>query len=214
MGCIAMLSLMADPNDRLKAARIKAGYAEAAQAARAFGWKEVTYSKHESGERGLRPKVAERYAKAFRVTPEYLLYARSKLPPATRQDDSKPRTVPLVGYVAAGAEAYFFADQGEIDRVQAPDTATEDTVAVEIRGESLGSFFDRWLIFYDRVERPITADLIGKLCVVGLADGRILVKKVQRSKARGLFHLLSQAEGPILDVAIEWAARVKHMAPR
>lgn len=127
---------------------------------------------------------------------------------------SADTTVPLVGYVGAGAEAFFFADQGEIDRVPAPEGATESTVAVEIRGESLGSFFDRWIVYYDQVRRPVTPDLLGRLCIVGLEDGRILVKKLQRSKARGLFHLLSQTEGPILDVAVDWAAPVKLMAPR
>lgn len=208
-----MLTSMADPNDRLRHARAKAGYSEAAQAARAFGWNEATYTSHENGTRGLRPAVAARYAKAFKVTPEYLLYDRTKGTPGPSPQD-RPRSVELVGYVGAGSEAYFFSDQGELDQVAAPDNATEDTVAVEIRGESLGSFFDRWLVYYDQVRRPVTPDLIGKLCVVGLEDGRILVKKIQRSRARGLFHLLSQTEGPILDVAIEWAARVKHMAPR
>ena len=61
---------------------------------------------------------------------------------------------------------------------------------------------------------PITPDLIGKLRVVGLGDGRIMVKKVQRSKSPGYYHLLSNTEEPILDAVIEWAARVKNMVPR
>jgi hypothetical protein len=89
-----------------------------------------------------------------------------------------------------------------------------ETVAVEIRGESLGALFDRWLVYYDQVERPVTPELIGKLCVVGLADGRVLIKKIQRSKAKGLFHLISNTEAPLTDVAIEWAARVTSMQPR
>src|SRR5262245_21011143 len=51
------------------------------------------------------------------------------------------RTVPLVGYVGAGAQAHFTA-AGELGRVPAPEGSTDATVAVEIRGESLGSFFD------------------------------------------------------------------------
>lgn len=190
-----------------------AGYDEPTEAARAFGWNISTYLSHENGTRGLRPPVAERYAKAFRVPAEWLLYARGRGKAVAAEP---PRTVPLVGYVAAGAEAYFDTGaQGEFGRIQAPAGSTDETVAVEIRGDSLGSFFDRWLVFYDDVRRPITADLVGKLCIVGLADGRVMIKKVQRSKARGLFHLISQtADAPILDVAIEWAARVRNMAPR
>ncbi len=91
---------------------------------------------------------------------------------------------------------------------------TEDTVAVEVRSNSLGPFFNRWLIFYDDVRRPVTPDHIGELCVVGLKDGRILVRQVQSGTAEGLFNLLSITEKPILDVAIEWAATVNSLSRR
>ena len=123
--------------------------------------------------------------------------------------------VRVVGYVGAGAEAHFYAvAQGDLDEVDPPAGSTEDTVAVEIRGDSLGPFFNRWLVFYDDVRRPVTPDLIGELCIVGLQDGRILIKQVQRSRTEGLFNLLSSTEKPILDVAIEWAAKVNSIARR
>lgn len=200
---------MEEPFKRLQQARAKAGFATPTEAANAYGWKEVTYLSHENGTRGLRPAVAQRYAKAFKVPAEWLLYGKSK--PTGRPE--RPRQVPLVGHVSAGSEAYFWP-AGELGEVDAPDGATESTVAVEIRGESLGSIFDRWLVFYDDVRRPVTNDLIGRLCVVGLADGRVLIKKIQRSRAKGLYHLISNTEGPILDASIEWAAKVKNMVPR
>lgn len=203
---------MEEPFQRLQQAREKAGFDGPTDAAKAFGWNVVTYLAHENGTRGLRPAVAERYARAYHVSTDWILFGRGK--GRDRVLNEKPITVPLVGYVGAGAEAYFFSDQGEIDRVPAPDGSSPDTVAVEIRGESLGSFFDRWLVFYDDVRRPVSSDLIGRLCVVGLEDGRILIKKLQRSRTRGLFHLLSQTDQPILDVAVEWAAKVKSMVPR
>ena len=56
--------------------------------------------------------------------------------------------VPLVGYVGAGAVAHFYADaQGPFDDVEAPDAASASTVAVQIRGHSLGALFDNWLVF-------------------------------------------------------------------
>lgn len=130
-------------------------------------------------------------------------------------DHSRHRTVALVGYVGAGAEAHFYAiSQGDLDRVPAPMDVTPTTVAVEIRGPSIGEMFDRWLVYYDDVRSPITQDLIGKLCVVGLSDSRILVKKIRRSKQQGRFDLLSENEAPIEAVTIEWAAKVKQMAPQ
>ena len=105
----------------------------------------------------------------------------------------------MVGYVGAGAEAHLYeVAQGDLDEVDPPRDASDRTVAVEIRGDSLGSFFNRWLVFYDDVRQAVTPDLIGELCVVGLEDGRILVKQVQRGRAEGLFNLLSSTEKPIL----------------
>lgn len=126
----------------------------------------------------------------------------------------KIATVPLVGYVGAGAEALLFADgQGPFDDVEAPDDANEKTVAVEIRGESMGALFDRWLVYYDDVRDPPGGNQIGKICVCGLADGRILVKKLVRGQLPGHFTLLSNVEPPIYDVLVDWAACVKTMKP-
>lgn len=202
---------MMELKDRLQKARIDAGYEHAADAARAFGWGVSTYISHENGTRGLRRDVAERYAKAFRVPAEWLLLNKGKKAPAPAD---RPRTVQLVGYVGAGAEAHFFGDQGALDDVPAPEGATDETVAVEIRGDSLGALFDRWLVFYDDVHRPVTPDQVGRLCVVGLTDGRILIKQVKRARGGKHYHLLSNTEPPILDVEIEWAAKVINMVPR
>lgn len=123
--------------------------------------------------------------------------------------------VPIIGYVGAGAEAHYYADaQGPFDTVPAPSGSSRNTVAVEIRGESLGPLFSHWLVFFDDVKSPVTEDLIGKLCVVGLTDDRVLIKQIKRSRTKGLFHLLSQTEPPILDVEIAWAAMVKTLSPR
>lgn len=205
---------MDEPKDRLQKARERAGFETAADAARAFGWGLSTYAAHENGTRGIRTDVAERYAKAFRVKPAYITHGEG--PQKAQQKASGARTVPLVGMVGAGAEAEFYPLSGEHDEVPAPPDATDQTVAVEIRGSSLGPALDRWLVFYDDVHRPVADALIGQLCVVGLRDGRIMVKVLQRSKTKGLFHLLSNAADtpPILDAEVEWAAKVTQMRPR
>lgn len=170
--------------------------------ARLVGTSQPQINRLEQGDRQITKKWALRLAPHLRVTPEFLLFGDQK-------------TAPVVGYVGAGAEAHYYADgQGPFDEVPAPEGATDKTVAVEIRGESLGALFDRWLVFYDDVRSPVTPDLIGKLCVVGLADGRVLIKKLRRSKTEGLFHLISNVDPPILDEQVDWAAKVKTMVPR
>lgn len=156
-------------------------------------------------------------APILETTPQWLMTGAGDetFDPNTGPDTPSRPMVPIKGYVGAGAEAHFYAvAQGDLDEVEAPDGCNPDTVAVEIRGESLGSLFDRWLVFYDDVRRPVTPDLIGRLCVVGLADERVLVKKIRRGHG-GLYDLHSNSgEEPIRGVAIEWAARVKVMMPR
>ncbi len=94
------------------------------------------------------------------------------------------------------------------------DAASPSTVAVQIRGHSLGALFDNWLVFYDDVRDAPDEMLIGRMCVCGLSDGRVLVKALKRGQVGGLWTLLSNTEPPIYDVALDWAALVREMRPR
>lgn len=203
---------MSELFERLAWAREEAGYETATDAAGAVGEKVPTYIGHENGSRGFNRKKAEKYARRYGVSLEWLLTGKGEPKRARAKTDLPLKTVPLLGYVSAGT-AHFVAS-GELGDVDAPEGPGDETVAVEIRGDSLGSLFDRWLVFYDNVQRPVASQLIGRLCVVGLVDGRVLIKKIQRSRTRGLFHLVSNTEDPILDVEIEWAAKVKSMVPQ
>jgi hypothetical protein len=119
------------------------------------------------------------------------------------------RLLKVKGYVSAGGKFRFYAlDPGDMDEIPATNRDTENAVAVRIMGTSLGRFFDRWYAVYSDVRRPITDDLIGKLCVVGLPDDSVLIKKIARKGAG--FELLSNdpAEEPVPAPKIAWAAEV------
>lgn len=193
---------------RLREARIAAGFASGAAAAAGLGIEPATYRHYERDDREPDADTLARIARRFARSTDWLLTGRE----ARRENR---RSVPLVGYVGAGAAAVLYgAGQGPFDDVALPDDSSPTTVAVEIRGDSLGNFFNEWLVYYDDVRTPVSTDQIGKLCVVGLSDGRILIKKIQQSRSAGLYHLLSQTEDPILDVEVLWAARVKTMTPK
>lgn len=198
------VAIMTTPHDRLKAVRVKR-FDTAKEAAEAMGVPVATYIQHENGTRGFPTQRAKQYADFFRSTPEWLLYGRT--PPAKIR-----RMVRLVGYVGAGGGASFY-ESAELGEVEAPEDATAETVAVQVRGTSLGPLFDNWLIFYDDVRRPVTDDLHGELCVVGLADGRVLVKRLRPARAVGLYHLDSNMEPTLNDVEVVWAAKVSGMRP-
>jgi len=124
------------------------------------------------------------------------------------------RTVPVVYHVGAGATVHALSDQEPFDFVDAPEDASDETVAGRIEGTSMGAMFDGWLIFWDDMRSPVTPDLHGEVCVVSLYDDRVLVKQLRPSREPGLFHLFSNTEEPILDVPVRWAARVTNMRPR
>lgn len=59
--------------ERLKQARIAAGFTSAMGAAKYFQWKPSTYASHENGSAAIRPFWAELYGQAFRVPPRWIL---------------------------------------------------------------------------------------------------------------------------------------------
>src|SRR5436190_21053424 len=102
---------------RLRIAR-EALFRSAREAARTMGIAVSTYGAHERAEspggRDYGPDEAKRYARRFRVTPEWLLTGRGRGPgeeppfEAELPDLSALPKTPVVGYVGAGAAAHFY----------------------------------------------------------------------------------------------------------
>lgn len=201
---------MATPGERLRKIRQERGLS-ALQLAERIGRSESAVRNQENGTNGITVPLAAKYGRALSVSPEWLLYGHGE--PAGPEPASA--SVPVVGYVSAGSSLVQYAEgQGPFDYVPAPKMSTDSTVAASIRGVSLGPAFDEALLFYDDVRSPVTADLHGRLCVVGLADGRVLVKVLRPGEA-GRFHLISNtAEEPLWNEEIQWAARVTEIRPR
>lgn len=210
---MSTVGLLLERASRLRMAREASGLT-AKDAAAKFGVGYNTYIQHENGNRGIPKDNIEPYARGLGVDPVWLLSGRGAGPGNTKAPT--PRLVPLVGYVGAGSEAHFYGQGDEnLDWVESPPGSTPSTRAALIRGESLGPLFDSWLVFYDDVRDPVTSDLIGRLCVVGLPNGKVLVKKLQKVRGEeNRFHLLSNNEEPMFDQEVAWAARVKTMTPR
>lgn len=175
-------------------------------------------------QRGISTETLSQLAPVLRTTVEWLHRAAGSEVAEGFHLDSQDvlgthaeagSTVPLLGYVRAGAAAvYLPLHESELDRVPAPPGATEKTRALEVRGDSLGELFDRWIVFFDDEQRQVNPDLVNRLCIVALTDGRVLVKKIRRAADGAGYDLLSNTEKPIRNAPIKWAARVKHMAPR
>lgn len=67
-----------DQSKRLQLAREHAGYKSARMASMRMGWKYPTYAAHESGGRNLTAAAAARYARAFDVHAEFLMFGSRK----------------------------------------------------------------------------------------------------------------------------------------
>lgn len=186
--------------------------------ARETGQTKQDISRWADGSRELTAPLAQKIAPALNVPWQQIVHRSDEhiesSDVAAQQEAPRRREVPIVGYVGAGAERHHYnVDHGYLELIDAPDGANLSTVALEIRGTSLGEAFDRWLLFYNDVRSPVTTDQIGELCVVGLADDRILVKTI-RPDRKGGYILTSHTEPPIDDAEILWAAKVIAMKPR
>lgn len=95
------------------------GFESPTDAAQAFGWPEVTYRAHENGGRGIKPTVAERYAKALRVKASWILLGDGDGPSV---DD--PPLAPVPGPAPTAASGY---------RVE-PNATFEGEVRLPLKG--------------------------------------------------------------------------------
>lgn len=95
---------MDTPGERLKAARVAAGYDSAAKAARAFGWHPQNLADHEANRRGIKPDQAKQYAKALKTTPEDILYGAGA-------DPAEPQLALLPITRTAQAGAWLAVDE-------------------------------------------------------------------------------------------------------
>jgi hypothetical protein len=93
-------SMEDSPKDRLRNARIAAGFETATDAARSFRWTVSTYLGHENGDRGMSKKSARKYAAAFKIDPLGLLYEKTPKPGGPYRDQiDLERLAHMLGWV-------------------------------------------------------------------------------------------------------------------
>jgi phage repressor protein C with HTH and peptisase S24 domain len=131
------------------------------------------------------------------------------------KDARNVTSVQLVGYVGAGGSIEFQQGQGPFGVVEMPPREGESPiVAVRVRGDSMsGALEDGWTVYYEERREPPDESHYGKLCVVGLKDGRALIKKLYPGRRPKHFDLHSVNAPPELDQPVEWAARVVWIRP-
>lgn len=185
--------------DRLRWGRIRAGHQTIADAARATRMHPQNWADHEANRRGISPANAKAYQKHLKIDAGWLL---------TGQGSPDARTIPLMGYVGAGAVVYRYKSD-EIEEITAPVGSEEGDVAFIIRGGSMSPFREGGVLIVKPVSNP--ADALYRLVVVDLADGRTLFKRLLPSAANGCFNLLSLTDpnDVISDVVVSACAKFR-----
>lgn len=87
---------MQTPSERLKEARLRAGYKTAKAGAERVAIPYPTYAGHENGSRAYEPDDASRYARAFNVRREWLLFGDLGPEPIVQSLDPQPPLAPIV----------------------------------------------------------------------------------------------------------------------
>lgn len=196
--------------DRLKWARNHHGqYKSPTEAARAFGWPVSTYLGHENGDRNPSRQRAIRYGQAYGVRWEWILEG-------TGSPTSKLPKLRILGKVERNGEVVFYPTPRIVERDDMPlgVNATEMAALEVVGGAMRGIADDGWLIFFEDVRQPPTKQLVGKLCVLEVADGRVMVRTLQPGRKKGRYDLESSTEPTLRDQQVVWAARVTWIKPR
>lgn len=200
---------MTEPFERLQIVRAQAGYANATDAARAFGWNENTYRSHENGERGLKPAVANRYAKAFRVSSAYLLTGESS--------DVGPTYVRVVGLVGAGGQVnddVTQVHQNQVVRVKIDIPLPDGLSAFEVWGDSMLPKYDPGDLIIVQDHPVPVSQVLGDVALVTTANGSRYVKRILRGSEPGLYTLESYNASPMEDVEIREVGMIYLILPR
>lgn len=126
---------------KLKAARLAAGYRTAKQFADTHGIPQPTYALHEAGKRGLTRKRAEHYARLLDVRTEWLWTEEDDIPvgdnfspgPAIRQ------YLPVISWVQAGAwaEVQEPIDPEDCELVPVFKHYSKHAFALRLNGDSM-----------------------------------------------------------------------------
>lgn len=153
--------------------------------------------------RGASPSVDNfvAIAKALGVSPIRLLEG----------DERFRLSVPVVGIVGAAGEGWQPVDEAHASDEVGFDLGSHDTVAFEVRGDSMAPVYRNGdFLICSRQYGPHADNLIGKDCLIKTAKNECFVKILKRGSRTGRFNLKSYnpVHDDIEDVTLQWVAPV------
>lgn len=90
---------MPDAAERLRIARLRAGFETGKDAAEAMGFPVSTYLAHENGSRGYPASKAYTYARKFKVKEQWLLYGTGPAPGDKKDGDETAELIDILEHL-------------------------------------------------------------------------------------------------------------------
>ena len=170
---------MEEPKDRLRKARLAAGYETPTDAARAIRTiNQNTLISHENGNRAISRKAAENYARLFDVQAGWILYGENAAEPVEEY------RIPMVSMVSAGhlkrQEAVTPTDVEKWIRLS--DLPSGDWIALTVEGTSMDRIAPEGSTLI--VNRADDVLIDGKYYVFALGGGEATFKTYRRNPER------------------------------
>jgi len=200
-----MIHVMSEKHERLREARISAGFRSASAAADALGVSASTYRAHENGQNNFDLEEAQSYAKRFDADAIYIMTgapagniinlshnSRIESPNATilNRLSGYGRSIPVYGQAVGGVDGEFEMNGNILYEVMAPPVLSHvsNAYAVAIAGDSMSPRYeDGETCFVDPTRRVKKGDYV--IAQIRLEeDGPLLafVKKFVRHNAEEL----------------------------
>jgi len=194
------------PKDRLRKARVSAGYETAADFAAAMrnAGRAVTneaYRHHENGTRNIKPDVAELYAPLLKVTPQFLLFGDPKTSGTgnirnsltvrtadfakTVQSALSRDKIEVLGMAECGPDGWALWNGDVVDVIDRPPqlAGAPTAYAVFITGDSMEPKYSASDIAYIHPGKPITAHAYVLVQIHPIQEGeppRAVIKRLVR----------------------------------
>lgn len=158
--------------ERLRSARIAAGYKTAAEAARAIGEHPQNVRDHEADRRGVPPEKAEAYARTYKTDPGAILFGEGHTSSSGVSENDNVRMVGVIGEIRAGAFAPIPDDEPtpwEFVPVSLPEYARANLFALYVVGRSM-----------DRHYPDGSAVVVCPAAEAGIREGDHVVVRIRR----------------------------------
>jgi phage repressor protein C with HTH and peptisase S24 domain len=197
---VAMFGVMSEKAERLRQARVKAGYRFASDAANALGVVASTYRAHENGQNDFELAEAELYGRKFNVDPFWLLIGADRhqatggkalqsrlteIGAPNAQIGAKVigqgRKIPVFGQAVGGVDGEFIMNGNVLYDVMAPPILSDisGAYAVSVSGDSMyPRYEDGEVCFVDPTRRVKKGDYV--IAQIRLEEGGALLAYVKK----------------------------------